>query len=63
MSTDQTETKFTVATNVEALISYNRSMAIALERAEDDSPAEDAYFLEKLERSAIAIGYKLVEIS
>lgn len=51
----------TVAANVETLISHNRSMAIALDKAENGSQVEDMYFLEKLEKSAILLGYKLVK--
>lgn len=48
-----------VAANVQRLIGWNRSMAVALERAENGSPVEDAYFIEKLEKSVNAIGFVL----
>ena len=49
----------TVAANVERLIDWNRSMAVALERAEKGSEVEDQYFLEKLSKSAGVLGYVL----
>jgi len=49
----------TVAANVEKLIDWNRSMAVALERAEKGSEAEDSYFIEKLCKSAGVLGYVL----
>ena len=50
----------TVAANVDRLTEYNRSMAIALERAESGSAIEDMYFLEKLEKTANLLGYALM---
>ena len=50
----------TVAANVDRLIEHNRSMAVALERAENGSDVETMYFLERLEKSANLLGYKLV---
>ena len=47
----------TVAANVEKLIDWNRSMAVALERAENGSEVEDQYFIEKLRKSAAVLGY------
>ena len=49
----------TVAANVAQLIGWNRSMAVALERAENGCHAEDAYFIEKLRRSAGVLGFLL----
>lgn len=49
----------TVAANVQNLIGWNRSMAIALERAEKGSPNEDSYFIEKLCKTAAVLGYSL----
>lgn len=49
----------TVAANVANLIAWNRSMAVALERAENGSNAEDAYYIEKLRKSAAALGYSM----
>ena len=49
----------TVAANVQNLIDWNRSMAVALERAENGSEAEDSYFIEKLRKSAAVLGYSL----
>lgn len=49
----------TVAANVQKLIDWNRSMAVALERAENGSEAEDSYFIEKLRKSAAVLGYSL----
>lgn len=51
----------TVGANVEALIGFNRSMALALENAEDGSKVEDAYFIEKLKKTANRLGYDLIE--
>ena len=51
----------TVAGNVPLLTIWNRSMAVALEKAENGSMVEDIYFLEKLESSANALGYILVK--
>ncbi len=50
-----------VLLNIEALISFNRSMAIALEKAENGSRAEDGYFFEKLEKTADRLGFDLVK--
>jgi hypothetical protein len=49
----------TVAANVAQLIGWNRSMAVALGKAERGSQAEDMYFIEKLERTAHALGFVL----
>lgn len=49
----------TVAANVYDLISLNRLMAVALNRAEKGSPDEDSYFIEKLCKSAKALGFVL----
>ena len=49
----------TVAANVQQLEGWNRSMAGALERAANGSDAEDMYFIEKLEKTANAIGFEL----
>lgn len=49
----------TVAANVQLLTSWNRSMAVALEKAERGSQAEDMYFIEKLEKTADALGFVL----
>ncbi len=49
----------TVAANVERLIGWNRSMAVALERAEKGSEGEDQYCLETLRRSAGGLGFVL----
>ena len=49
----------TVAANVTRLIGWNRSMAVALERAESGSPVEDGYFMEKLRKTAGVLGYVL----
>lgn len=43
---------YTVAANVNKLTEYNRSMAVALEKAESGSKVEDMYFIEKLEKTA-----------
>lgn len=56
------KTQHTVATNVSRLIDFNRSMAVALKRAEKGSQAEDMYFIEKLEKSALLLGYRLKKI-
>ena len=48
----------TVAANVQQLIRWNRSMAVALENAEDGSEA-DICFIEKLRQSAAVLGYSL----
>lgn len=50
---------YTVATNITALIEFNRSMAVALEKAEKGSTAEDMYFLEKLGKTAGRLGFRL----
>ena len=50
----------TVAANVDKLIEHNRSMAIALERAENGSAVEDMYFLEKLEKTANLVNRTLI---
>jgi len=49
----------TVAANVQALTNCNRSMAIALEKAEEGSMVEDVYFIEKLTYTALLLGFKL----
>jgi len=49
----------TVAANVTNLIDWNRSMAVALERAEKGSEVEDSYFIEKLRKSAAVLWYSL----
>jgi len=49
----------TVAANVEKLIGWNRSMAVALERAEKGSEVEDSYFIEKLRKSVAVLGCSL----
>lgn len=49
----------TVAANVQPLIIWNRSMAVALEKAENGSEVEDMYFIEKLRCSAALLGYSL----
>lgn len=49
----------TVAANAKNLIGWNRSMAVALERAENGSQAEDGDFIEKLRKSAAVLGYSL----
>ena len=54
------ETQYTVAANVDALIGFNRSMAVALDKAERGSSVEDMYFIEKLQKTAERLGYKLV---
>jgi hypothetical protein len=51
----------TVAANVDQLIGWNHSMAVALEKAKRGSQAEDAYFLEKLEKTANVLGLVLVD--
>lgn len=48
-----------VLENVEALKDFHRSMGCALSKATMGSCAEDGYFLEKLEKSADRLGYKL----
>jgi len=48
-----------VQENLEALKSFHRSMGCALSKATMGSPAEDGYFLEKLEKSAGRMGYEL----
>lgn len=50
----------TVSCNVETLISLNRSMAVALDKAENGSCVEDMYFLEKLQKTAKQLGYTLI---
>ena len=50
-----------VKTNVVALSSYLRSMQRAVGKAERGSEVEDIYFVEKLERAADRLGYRLVE--
>lgn len=52
----------TVAANVDRLTEYNRSMAIALDKAENGSDAEDMYFTEKLAKTAKLLGYELKRI-
>lgn len=49
----------TVAYNVDSLISFNRSMAVALDKAENGSSCEDGYFIEKLRKTAESLGYEL----
>ncbi len=49
----------TIAANVNMLIGHNRSMAVALEKAENGSAVEDMYFIEKLRKTAKLLGYKL----
>lgn len=49
----------TVAANVQQLIGWNRSMAVALEKAENGSQVEDMFFIEKLEKTAKALGFVL----
>lgn len=52
----------TVAANVNMLIGYNRSMTVALEKAENGSEVEDMYFVEKLAKSARLLGFELKEL-
>lgn len=51
----------TINYNVGALTDYNRSMRVALQKAYNGSTVEDDYFLEKLEKTANQLGYKLVK--
>ena len=53
------KTQNKVAYNVQNLIGFNRSMAVALDKAENGSECEDMYFIEKLRKPAEALGYKL----
>ena len=50
-----------VLENLTALQDYLCSMTCALDKAENGSPVEDSYFLEKLGRAANRMGYKLVK--
>ncbi len=51
----------TVSFNVQRLIGYNRSMAVALEKAENGSSVEHSYFVEKLEKTANALNFTLIQ--
>jgi hypothetical protein len=51
---------YTVADNVEKLTDYNRSMAVALGKASRGSTVEDMYFIEKLSKTAHALGFVLI---
>ena len=48
----------TVAANAHILIHYNRSMAVALEKAENGEYV-DLYYIENLRKSAAVLGYSL----
>lgn len=50
---------YSVKANVSALIDFNRSMAVALDKAAYGSDAEDMYFLEKLGKTAARLGFRL----
>jgi len=52
-----------VLENIEALKDFHRSMGCALSKATMGSIVEDGYFLEKLEKSAGRMGFKLKQIS
>ena len=43
------------------LDAYNKSMAVAIDKAMRGSDAEDMYFMEKLRKTAGLLGYKLVK--
>jgi hypothetical protein len=51
-----------VLENVEILKDHHRSMGVALSKATMGSPVEDGYFLEKLEKTANRMGFKLKKI-
>ena len=51
----------TVVANIDLLMCYSKSMAVALAKAKNGSQAEDMYFLEKLEKTAKLLGYTLTE--
>jgi hypothetical protein len=52
-----------VLENVVGLDSFNLSMRCAIDKAMHGSDVEDAYFLEKLEKTAHTMGYDLVKQS